>query len=308
MALLYTADPGRGERWRALFAAELPEIDFRMPGDAGRPEDVRYLSAWTIEPGLIATLPNLEIIFSIGAGIDQLDLPAIPDPIRIVRLIERNLSEAMAEYVLLGALAIHRALPHYLAAQAERRWAPGRYVGAAERRVGVMGLGEMGRAALAALRPLGFRLRGWSRSLRSIDGVDCYHGRDGLAEFLTETDILVSLLPLTAETRGILNADLFAALPRGASIISAGRGGHLDAPALIAALDSGHLAHAILDVTPVEPLPADDPLWAHPKIILTPHIASATDIEGAGRALIANLRRHLAGEAMEGEVDRGRGY
>jgi glyoxylate/hydroxypyruvate reductase A len=308
MTLLYTADPARGLRWQKLFAEELPEIPFRLGSDAGDLADVRYLSAWTLDPGLIAALPNLEVLFSIGAGVDQLDLSLVPPHVKLVRMVEDHLAVGMAEYVAMATLALHRFLPDFLAHQAERRWQSIRQVPAAERRVGIMGLGQMGEASARALAPFGFALRGWSRSPRSVPGVECFHGREGFSDFLGGCDILVCLLPLTDETRGILGRDLFAALPQGAMLISAGRGGHLDPAALIEALDSGHLSRAVIDVTPVEPLPAEDPLWAHPRVIVTPHIAAATDAEGAGRALIANIRRHQAGLPMVGLVDRSRGY
>lgn len=308
MALLYTAAAERGRRWATMLAAEMPDLDFRMPPDIRDPADVRYLSAWTLAPGLIESLPNLEVLFSIGAGIDQLDLSQVPDHVTVVRLVEPNLSDAMSEYVAMSVLALHRDLFAYLDQQREQVWRGLPATRARDRRVGVMGLGEMGQASLTALGAFGFALNGWSRSARDLPGVACYHGDEGLNAFLSTTDILVCLLPLTDETRGILGADLFAGLPRGAAIVNAGRGGHLDPEALIAALDSGQLSRAVLDVTPVEPLPAGDPLWTHPKVVLTPHAAAATDVEGAGRALLANLRRHRSGEPMIGVVDRRRGY
>lgn len=308
MALLYTAAAERGRRWATMLAAELPELEFRMPPDIGDPAEVRYLSAWTLTPGLIASLPNLEVLFSIGAGVDQLDLDQVPEHVTVVRLVDPNLAEAMAEYVAMSVLALHRDLFTYLDQQREQVWRGLPQTRACERRVGVMGLGQMGATALAALAPFGFALNGWSRSPRDLPGVTSFHGDEGLDAFLAVTDILVCLLPLTDETRGILGAELFAKLPRGAGIVSAGRGGHLDPAALIAALNAGQLSRAVIDVTPVEPLPEGDPLWTHPKVTLTPHVAAATDVAGAGRALIANLRRHRAGEPMVGVVDRDRGY
>jgi glyoxylate/hydroxypyruvate reductase A len=214
----------------------------------------------------------------------------------------------MAEYVTMAVLALHRDLFTYLDQQREHVWRARKQAVTAARRVGIMGLGQMGARALSALAPFGFELHGWSRSPREIAGVTCWHGKDGLAGFLASSDILVSLLPLTDETRGILGADLFARLPRGAAIVSAGRGAHLDPAALTAALDEGQVSRAVIDVTPIEPLPVGDPLWSHPKVIITPHAAAATDTEGSGRALIENLRRHRAGEPMIGVVSRQRGY
>lgn len=308
MALLYTAAAERGRRWAAMFAEAMPDLEMRLAPDIGDPADIRYLAAWTLTPGLIETLPNLEVLFSIGAGVDQLDLAQVPSHVTVVRLVDPNLADAMADYVAMSVLALHRDLFAYLDQQRQQVWRALPQTAAQDRRVGMMGLGQMGATALAALAPFGFALNGWSRSARDIAGVACFHGEAGLDAFLATTDIMVCLLPLTDDTRGILGRDLFAKLPRGAAIVSAGRGGHLDPEALIAALDSGHLSRAILDVTPIEPLPAGDPLWSHPKIVLTPHAAAATDAEGSGKALIANLRRHRAGEAMVGVVDRGRGY
>lgn len=308
MAFLYIAAPARGQLWAKMIGEALPDLDVRLSPDDGDRADVRYLAAWTLPDGLIETLPNLEVLFSIGAGVDQLDLAQVPPHITVVRLVEPNLAEAMAEYVTMMALALHRDLFPYLAQQRAGEWRGLPRAVTRARRVGVMGLGQMGLKAIKALRPFGFALKGWSRSPHDVAGVDCFHGPEGLAAFLGETDILVCLLPLTDETKGILNADLFAALPEGAALISVGRGAHLDPAALIAALDAGHLSRAVLDVTPIEPLPAGDPLWTHPGIVITPHASASTDAEGSGRVLIQNLMRHRAGEPMVGVVDRSRGY
>ena len=308
MALYYTAAPERGRIWKSMIADALPELEVRLSPAIGDPADIRFLAAWTLPPGLIETLPNLELLFSLGAGVDQLDLSQVPEHVTIVRLIEPNLADGMAEYVAMAVLALHRDLYAYADQQRAGLWQPLPQVPARNRRVGIAGLGEMGRAALAALKPFGFPLSGWSRSPRDMAGVTCFHGAEGLRDFAAQADILVNLLPLTFETRGILGADLFARMPQGAAIVSAGRGRHLDPQALIAALDGGRLSRAILDVTPVEPLPAGDPLWTHPRVVVTPHVAAATDIEGSGKAVIANLRRHLTGEPMMGIIARDRGY
>ncbi|KQM88305.1 glyoxylate/hydroxypyruvate reductase A [Sphingomonas sp. Leaf23] len=307
-ALLYTAAPTRGQVWAGMIGQAIPELEVRLSPDQGDPADVRYLAAWTLPAGLVEALPNLEVLFSIGAGVDQLDLSQMPPHVTVVRLVEPNLAAAMAEYVVMTVLALHRDLYAYADQQRERVWRALPQVAAGERRVGIAGLGQMGSAALDALRPFGFQLSGWSRSPRDVPGVTCFHGDEGLREFAAQADILVNLLPLTPETRGILGQPLFADMPKGAAIVSAGRGGHLDPAALVAALDSGRLSRAILDVTPIEPLPTDDPLWSHQRVVLTPHVAAATDTEGSGKALIANLKRHLAGEPMVGVVARDRGY
>jgi glyoxylate/hydroxypyruvate reductase A len=179
---------------------------------------------------------------------------------------------------------------------------------AAARRVGVLGLGVLGRAVLASLRGLGFACAGWSRSPQRIDGVECHAGADGLRQFLARTDILICLLPLTDDTRGILSGALFDQLPRGATLINVGRGGHLVQQDLLQALDTGQIANAILDVCEPEPLPPSHPFWTHPKVVLTPHIASMTQPETAADAVLDNIRRHQEGLPMHGLVDRARGY
>ena len=308
MSFLYKSDPARGAVWARHFAERAPEVPFRMWPDVGDPAQVRYLAAWTMPAGLVETLPNLEVLFCVGAGIDQLDLSQVPDSIPVVRMVEPGLVAGMVEYATLAVLALHRDWPAYAAQQRERQWRSLPVARAEERRVGVMGLGVMGQAVLEKLHGFGFPCAGWSRSARRLDGIECHAGEDALPAFLARTDILVNLLPLTAETRGILSRGLFEALPRGAAVVNVGRGGHLVAGDLIAALDAGHLSAAILDVTDPEPLPPEHPFWIHPRIVVTPHIASETQPETSAGVVIDNIRRHQRGEPLVGLVDRQRGY
>lgn len=308
MTLLCKSEPERGRVWQALFEQRAPEIEFRIWPDVGNPEDIRYLAVWDPSAELIASLTNLEVLFSVGAGIDQFDLSRIPKHITVVRMIEPRLTQGMAEYVVMAALALHRNLVDYVEAQRERRWAPIDLAPAEQRRIGIMGLGAMGQAAIDALRPFGFDLAGWSRSVRSLPGIACYAGQDGLADFLARTDILICLLPLTEETRGILCRRTLALLPWGAGLINAGRGGHLVEADLLEALETGHISAAIVDVLNQEPPAADHPFWGHPRIIMTPHMASNTDPETGGRALLENVLRHQRGEPMEGVIHRELGY
>jgi glyoxylate/hydroxypyruvate reductase A len=247
-------------------------------------------------------------LFSIGAGIDQFDMARLPPHVRVVRMIEPGIRQGMVEYVTMAVLALHRNLIDHGIAQREGRWNPIKLVPAGQRRVGVMGLGNLGRAVLEGLAPFGFALSGWSRSAHDIDRVNCHAGDAALPAFLSSCDILICLLPLTPETRGILCRDRLAQLPSGASLINVGRGGHLVEQDLLSLLDEGHMSGAVLDVFDPEPLPAGHAFWTHPRIIMTPHIASMTRADSAARALIANIRRHESGQPMEGEVVRGRGY
>lgn len=308
MTLLYKADPERGRAWQALFAQTAPELTFKLWPEIGNPAEVRYLAAWQPSADLIADLPNLEVIFSIGAGVDQFDLGDVPQSVAIVRMIEPGIAAAMVEYAVFATLALHRHMLGYIDAQQHALWQPIRLVPATERRVGVMGLGNLGCAVIERLKLFGFPLAGWSRSEHAIEGVDCYAGSGALPPFLARTDILICLLPLTAETSGILCRESFAMLPKGAGIINVGRGGHLQENDLLEALDNGHLSGAVLDVMAHEPPVADHVFWHDPRILLTPHIASMTQAESGARALIDNIRRHLAGEPMRGLVRRDLGY
>lgn len=308
MTLLYKADRRRGLQWQALFTELAPDVEFRLWPDLGEPEDIRYLAAWQAPPHLLASLPRLEVLFSTGAGVDQFDLARLPPQVELVRLIDPGIIAGMVEYVVLSTLALHRDMPAYFAAQREGRWAPLPLVPAADRRIGVMGLGELGQAALAALRPFGFRLAGWSRCARPIEGVLGFAGPAELPAFLAQSDILVCLLPLTPETRGILCRETFARLPPGAGLVNAGRGGHLVEADLLAALESGQISAAMLDVTADEPPAEGHPFFSHPKILLTPHIAAMTHPETAARAVLANIRLRQQGLPMRGRVPRELGY
>lgn len=306
MTFLYKSEARRGAIWQQMFAEQLPELPFHIWPETGDKAAVRYMGAWTL-PDDLHDFTNLKVLFSVAAGVDQLDIARIPDHVQLVRMLEPGLTAGMVEFVTMAVLALHRGIPGYLDLQRRGVWKAGinRLPGAS--RVGVMGLGVLGCAVLEALKPFGFALRGWGRTARVLDGVMCFAGADGMGGFLAGCDILICLVPLTPETEGILNAELFAALPEGASIVNVGRGGHLVGADLIAALD-GHLSAAVLDVFDPEPLPASDPLWSHPRIWVTPHIASVSLPEGGAEAVIANIRRDRRGEKLLGLVERHRGY
>ncbi|WP_277183075.1 glyoxylate/hydroxypyruvate reductase A [Caballeronia sp. BR00000012568055] len=308
MTLLYKADPDRGRQWAQWFAQKAPEIEFRLWPDIGNAADVRYLAAWTPPADIMESLPNVEVIFSVGAGIDQFDLSLVPPHVSVVRMKEPGIVEGMVEYVTQAVLTLHRDIFDYGQLQRERVWREMPVRAAATRRVGVMGLGMLGTAVLDTLRRFGFPCAGWSRSAHEIEGVECFAGVESLDAFLARTDILVCLLPLTDATRGIIDKHVFDTLPEGASFINVGRGPHVNQQDLLNALDSGRLHAAILDVTDPEPLPPAHAFWTHPRVRLTPHIASATRPESAVDVVLDNLRRHRAGERMIGEIDRTRGY
>ncbi|MEZ2146196.1 glyoxylate/hydroxypyruvate reductase A [Bradyrhizobium sp. DN5] len=308
MTVLYKANMVRGAEWARFFAERAPHLPFRLWPDIGNPADISYLVAWVPPEDIATTFPNLELVFSVGAGVDQFDATKLPAHIPLVRMLEPGIAETMVEYVTMAVLGLHRDLLHFIAQQREQVWREIRITPAKRRRVGVMGLGQLGQAVLDRLKAFGFPLLGWNRSRREIEGVTCYSGAGSLPDFLSQTDILVCLLPLTDETRCILNADLFARLPRGASLVNVGRGAHLVEADFLAALDSGALAGAVLDVAEPEPLPAGHPFWSHPRILLTPHNASMTTPDTAVDFVLDVIARHRRGEDLPGLVDRSRGY
>ncbi|MCO5397544.1 2-hydroxyacid dehydrogenase [Ralstonia soli] len=305
---LYKSDPVRGRQWAEVFRQHAPEIDFRIWPDVGDPQRVRFLAAWEPPADLATQFPQLEVLFSSGAGVDQFDFAALPPALPVVRMVEPGIVRGMVEYVTQAVLSLHRDIPAYRRQQQTGEWRPLPVRPAAERRVGVLGLGSLGQAVLAQLLDFGFDCAGWSRSQHVVEGVQCFAGQEALPAFLARTDILICLLPLTDATRRMLNATLFAHLPQGAMLVHVGRGPQLVSDDLLAALDSGQLSEAMLDVTDPEPLPAGHALWKHPRIHITPHIASMTQPLSAAAVVIDNLRRFNAGEPMIGLVDRTRGY
>ena len=308
MALLYKADPVRGEQWKALFAEHAPDIEWRAWPDVGNPADIDYLAAWQAPENLEVALPNLKVLFALSAGVDQLDLSRLPPDLPVVRLLDPGISQGMCEYACLSVLSLHRDMLSYRQQQRDGVWQAHRVMPAAKRRVGVLGLGLQAQHILSRLQPFGFALSGWARSQHRIEGIACYAGAEQLPVFLAQCDILLCVLPLTEATEGILNRALFAQLPRGAALINMGRGAHLVEQDLLDALDSGQLSGAVLDVLREEPAAPDHPFWSRPDILLTPHIAAMTQPESAFPGLLENIRRYERGEKMLGQVDRHQGY
>lgn len=309
MALLIKTDIDRANSWRRAFAKYAPHLDVRdweVPGDLA---DIKYALVWEPPSGALKQMPNLEVIFSIGAGIDHLASDRdLPEGVPIVRMVESGLTAGMTEFVVMSVLYHHRFMLDYANQQRESRWREIEQIPTARRRVGIMGLGVLGGDAARRLLDFGFPLAGWSRNRKDLPGVESFHGQEGLTPFLARTDILVCLLPLTPETDGLLDARVFDALPDGAVLISVGRGKHVVEDDLLAALDSGKLRGATLDVFRNEPLPPDSPFWSHPRVVVTPHVASMTIPDTAAESVLANIARFEAGEPLDHVVDLKRGY
>lgn len=302
------------QRWKGRFDGVCRDRRVALMPDATLdPAEVHYAAVWKPVPGDLAAFPNLRVIFNLGAGVDALiadsSLPDVP----LVRVAVSDLTARMTEYVVLHVLMHHRQELYLRASQREKRWAPKTQWQAGAISVGIMGLGSLGADAAQALARLGFRVSGWSRSERKIAGVECFHGEGQLDGFLRRTNILVCLLPLTSDTRHILDRALFAKLdstsPMGAPVlINAGRGGLQNEADILQCLDDGTLGGASLDVYATEPLPTDSRFWTHPKVVLTPHNAADTDADEISKYVAHQIERFEAGGALENVVDRGRGY
>lgn len=302
------------QRWRERFEQALPNHRIVVDGaDAYAKTEVRYAAVWKPAPGLLAQFPNLAVTFNLGAGVDALlSDPALPD-VPLVRVVNADLTRRMTEYVTLHVLLHHRRMPKLLRAQADKQWLAKDQSAASAVRVGIMGMGTLGRDAADVLRRIGFQVAGWSRSAKPETGVVIYSGANELAAFLARTDILVVLLPLTPATTGILDRRVFAGLARdgvlGAPVlINAGRGGLQIEADILAALDDGTLAAASLDVFETEPLPQVSLLWAHPAVIVTPHNAADSDPDAIAGDVAAQVLAFERGEALRNVVVRGAGY
>jgi glyoxylate/hydroxypyruvate reductase A len=293
------------QAWRPALAAALPEAQFVDSGTA----QVDYLVAWRPRPEIFTATVVRKAIFNLGAGVDALlRVPTLPAQVPIYRLADAGMATQMAEYALAAVLRAYRELDAYAAAQAAGAWQPRPRCDKATFGVGVMGVGVLGRAVLAALRPFGFPLHGYARAPHDLPGVQVHAGEAALRGFLSRCAVCICLLPATPATRDLIDARRLAWLPRGAHFVNLARGELVVDEDLLAALDSGHLAHATLDVFRTEPLPASHPFWHHPGVTVTPHAAALTQVQDAVAQVAAGIWAIEAGREPPGRVDRARGY
>jgi D-3-phosphoglycerate dehydrogenase/glyoxylate/hydroxypyruvate reductase A len=297
------------EQQRAALAQLAPGEEIHCDPLAAPPDDIEALLAFRLAPGIATRFPALKLVACAGAGVDQLLANSdVPAHVPVVRAFDPMQGKRMAQYVTLMALRFHRELPRLETLHAEGQWHRFLPLDERKRAVGIMGYGTIGAPIADALRGLGFPIRVWTRASRRIEGAEAFVGPEGFAPFLAGSAILVCALPLTPATAGLLAASALAGLPRGAFVVNVSRGAVLREDDLLAAVDSGHLAGAALDVFETEPLPTASPLWRHPKILCTPHIAAMPRPEVAAKHFLENLRRARAGLDLLNVVDRNRGY
>jgi glyoxylate/hydroxypyruvate reductase A len=309
MALLLTPLFAPVETWRQSFARAMPDIDIRIWPDAGNRDEIEIATIGRLPDNVLRSFPNLKLIVSLFAGQDMLmGDKTLPAGVPIVRAANPAGDAMMTEAALTHVLRHHRNLPDYQLAQQRGEWASFPRVRAQERKVGVLGLGIIGLAAARGLAANGFQVAGWVKRPRQIDGIEVFAGRDQLGAFLARSEIVVNLLPATAETDNILNRETLALLPKGASIVNLGRGQQIADADLIAALDRGHLSGATLDVFRQEPLPKDDPLWRHPRITVLPHASRRHDVRDIVPLICAQIARLRRGEKLIDMVDPAAGY
>jgi len=307
--VLFKSQDDNPNIWKSELERYLPELDFRVWPDMGAAEEIEFLLIWGQLGELLKSLPSLKVIMSLGAGVDHLgDLKNIPKNISIIRLIDRGLTQGMSEYVLLNVLRFHRLDIVYRQQQAEKIWREHPPVSASEICVGIMGLGVLGADAAKKLKSLDYEVLGWTRTPRSFDVCSVLHGQKNFKEFLGRSNILVCLLPLTAETEGILCKETFSKLPTNSYLVNAGRGRHVVDGDLIEALKIGQLGGAAIDVFEKEPLPKSHPFWVNDKILITPHAASITNYKTAAKSIAANIKKWQAGGDVVGLVNSNQGY
>ncbi|SDX64926.1 2-hydroxyacid dehydrogenase [Roseicitreum antarcticum] len=302
MAMLFLSTPARLPVWKPMFDDAGETL---IAGEAAvtDPAEVTAIACWT-PPADMSRYPNLRVVLSVGAGVDH--LPSMPPGVALARTLAPGIEAMVRDWVVMATLMLHRDMPQYLEQGRAELWQSHPVPLASGRRVGIMGMGRIGTLVAHSLSALGFQMAGLSRAAHPAD-VQTFTPAS-MDAFLARSDLLICLLPLTAETRGILGARTFAALPRGAGLIHAGRGPHLDLQAMRASLDNGQLGSAMLDVTDPEPLPRDHWLWRDPRVILTPHVAAQTDATEGARHALAVMRALHSGAPLPGLVDQAKGY
>jgi len=306
--ILFNSHLDSPEEWRTALAKHFGDFKFSVAGDQESPENVDIALVWTIPDGGLERFVNLRAILSLGAGVNQLDPARLPAHVPLARLVDPSLTRTMVDYAKTAVYRYHRRFHEFerLSRRSEWKFIPPKLT--RDTSVGLLGLGELGRAIADALTQEGFGVQGWSRTPKQLNGIQTRTGRDGLASMVAASDIVINVLPLTDDTRHILNRELFSHCRRGACLINMGRGLHLVEADLLKAIDAKIIADATLDVGTVEPIPPAHPFWNHPHILITPHVAGLSMPETASIAIAENIRKAMVGERLLHQVDLGRGY
>lgn len=306
MTLLFVPSELNPKEWTEALHQVDANIPIEIWPQVSKPEDVQFALVWWYPPGVLNKFPNLKCIASIGAGVDYILQDAQRPNTPIVRVVDKLLTRDMTQYIVWAVLNHSRNADFFKKNQERKLWIPKKT--APQTRIGIMGMGELGRDAALKLTGLGFEVYGWSRTEKQIPGIKHFHGNDQLNQFLSHCDILICLLPLTSATKGILNAQLFKQLPQDAYVINAARGAHLVEEDLLTALNNNHLSGACLDVFRVEPLPENHSFWQHPKITITPHIASKTNPRSVAQQIVENYHRAIKNEPLANVINTNLEY
>ena len=310
MALLYMSTQGDGLVWQTFLTPHSPGLDFRIHPNSGAPEDIEAVLVWNHPLDSLAHFPRLRLVMSLGAGVDHImaSRHLVPDGVTLTRIVDPAMTAQMTSWCVMVMLHHVRRMEDYRQLHRERCYRELMVPLPRDVTVGILGLGVLGGHCARVVAAMGYQVRGWSRSPHDIDGVTCHRGHDELEHFLAPCDIVICLLPLTAETEGILNARTMSWMKRGSFLINAARGGHIVEEDLIRAIDQGQLAGATLDVQRQEPMPDDHPFWHHPKILTFPHIAAVTVPQTAALQIAENCRRLATGKPFINTVDLKHGY
>ncbi|MGB5691966.1 MAG: glyoxylate/hydroxypyruvate reductase A [Flavobacteriaceae bacterium] len=309
MSVVIIRQDGKIDEWKFALASAAPQITFYSYLEDHPKDDIEIAMVWKHPTGIFKEYPSLKYVASFGAGVDfLLDDPEIPSHVKITRVVDPVLASDMSEFVIAALFSFMKNLTRYRTDQISKVWDPLPYKRIGDLTVGIMGMGALGSRLAADLCQIGFKVVGWSRSRKKLDAVECYTGEKQKSDFLSRSNVLVCLLPLTRETSGIIKTKLFKQLPQGAYVINVARGGHLVDQDLIDMIDHGHISGACLDVYHQEPLPEGHPFWNHPKVFMTPHVASVSDVRAVVPQLLDNYYRFKKGEPLLNEVSTLRGY
>lgn len=308
MSILLVCQHRDSEPWYKAFKEKNPSLDIQVYPEVENPDDIEFAISWRHPEGIYKNYPNLKVIASMGAGVHHvLKDQTIPDDVKITRIVDENLTRDMADFALLNTLFHIRNYNFYIAQQQEKNWEIKAYKQPHETKVGILGVGVLGQAVAEKLNQNEFQVLGWSKSRKENKAFKSFKENE-FDQFMSEIDILICLLPLTEDTQGILNYENLKKLPQGAKLINLARGPHVVDNDLLKLLDEEHLSSAVLDVFDEEPLPKNSSYWSHPKVLVTPHVASMTDPQSVVNQIYENIENMKSGKELKNQVDRSKKY